>query len=603
MKNMSVRLRMFFSYSILLIAALMVTVIVSQDMMHRAFREAVLQSYRRELVYIMNRLQTQMDHVRDYQKSIALDTVVMEILADNPQAPENELDFYNMNRMLRSRVIPIIGTNRYIYQYIFVTLDGTFLSFRDESFPALVEDVLGRDYFSVNNAERSLNLDGPYEMNGVNDERLQFFVLSKQVVDLMTLKPLGYIAFIIEENLFSDIFEKNLPYEMQVEFYLLSEKQQVLSSSDKEAIGSDFIAGQNLTPDVVLKLQEEGSCEIREGQDTLLYSLMQMEESEWSVAYVTSMDVLLRRQSVVFQMTMSIGMIACIISLCIAFFISNRITEPIGALSKKMLNYHTMKGTSENKTKLSGNEIQNLYFAFDQMLENSEKMTRQIYQDQEEKSNYQFQLIQSQIKPHFLYNTLEMIKSLVDCRMYEEAGEAVMAMSQFYRLSLNWGNDISSVAQEIQLSRQYLYIQRLRYAEYMDYTIIGCEGMDKYCIPKLTLQPLLENSIYHGIKEKQGMGKIELSISETEGSLIFVVWDNGIGISPEVLKKLRDSLKSTDKKKEGSFGLYSINRRIQLFFGPEYGLEIESEASVFTRIIMTIPKISVNDFQKGVRGV
>lgn len=603
MRNMSVRLRMFFSYSILLISALMVTVIGSQNMMHRVFRETVLQSYRRELVYIMNRLRIQLDHVKDYQKSIALDTVVMEILADNPQAPENELDFYNMNRTLRSRVIPIIGTNRYIYQYIFVTLDGTFLSFRDESFPALVEDVLGRDYFAVNNAERKLILDGPYEMNGVNGERLQFFVLSKQVVDLMTLDPLGYIAFIIEEDLFSDVFEKNLPYEMQVEFYLLSEKQQVLSSSDKETIGSDFMAGQNLTGDEVRQLQEEGSCEVTEGQDTLLYSLMKMEDSQWSVVYVTSMDTLLRSQGMVFHMTMTIGMIACVISLCIAFSIANRITEPIGALSKKMLNYHTMKRAGEDNTKFSSNEIQNLYYAFDQMLENSEKMTQQIYQYQEEKSNYQFQLIQSQIKPHFLYNTLEMIKSLVDCHMYEEAGEAVMAMSQFYRLSLNWGNDISSVAQEIELSRKYLYIQRLRYAEYMDYTIKECEGMEKYCIPKLTLQPLLENSIYHGIKEIQGMGKIELSISETEDSLIFLVWDNGAGISPEVLKKLRDSLKSTDKKKESSFGLYSINRRIQLFFGPEYGLEIESEQSVYTRIIMTIPKIKSNDFQKGVRGL
>ena len=156
MKNLSVRLRMFFSYSILLAAALAVTLALSWGLIRRTFRETMLQSYQRELVYIMNRLQTQMSHVEDYQKSIALDNVVMDTMASHPQAPERERDFYNMNRTLRSRVTPILGTNRYIYQYIFVTLDNTFLSFRDESFPAMVEEVLGRDYFSIHNKSRGV---------------------------------------------------------------------------------------------------------------------------------------------------------------------------------------------------------------------------------------------------------------------------------------------------------------------------------------------------------------------------------------------------------------------------------------------------------------
>ncbi len=603
MKNMSVRLRIFWCYSFLLVVTMMATVLVSQNLMHTVFRESVLQSYRRELVYIMNRLQTQLNHVKDYQKSIALDTVVTETLADHPRAPEKEADFYNMNRILRQRATTIIGTNRYIYQYMFITLDGTFLSFRDESFPVLVEDVLGADYFAVNNTDRSLVLDGPYEMDGVNGEHLQVFVLSKQVVDLMTLDPLGYVAFIITEDFFSDVFEKNMPDEMQAEFFLLSEDLQVLSSSDKEAIGSDFTVGRKLSGHNIRQLREEGSCEIREEEDTLLYSLMQLEGSKWSVAYVTSMNALLSSQSNVFKMTAMIGVAACVTAMCIAILIAKRITKPLDILSRKMIDYHTRERTGEESIKMSGNEIRNLYVAFDRMLENSEQLIQQIYREQEEKSNYQFQLIQSQIRPHFLYNTLEMIKSLVDCRMYEEAGEAVMAMSQFYRLSLNSGKDISSVAQEIELSRRYLYIQRLRYAEYMNYAVRECEGTEKYCIPKLTLQPLLENAVYHGIKEKEEKGKIELRVSETEDSLIFVVWDNGAGIAPGVLERLQFSLKDTEKKSENSFGLYSINRRIQLFFGEEYGLEIESEQGVFTCVTVTIPKISPKDFQEDVLGL
>lgn len=249
-------------------------------------------------------------------------------------------------------------------------------------------------------------------------------------------------------------------------------------------------------------------------------------------------------------------------------------------------------------TYISGDEIQNLYFAFDCMVKKTSQLMQQIYVEQEEKSNYQFQLIQSQMKPHFLYNTLEMIKSLVDCQMYEEAGKAIMAMSKFYRLSLNSGNDIATVAQEMELSQQYLYIQRLRYAEYMDYSVIECEGMEQYAIPKLTLQPLLENAIYHGIKEKQEEGKIELAVREVENGLVFIIQDNGAGMASEELRKLRAALKDPWKKNEDSFGLYSINRRLQLVFGTGYGLEIESEQFAFTRVTVHIPKIAIHDFQE-----
>lgn len=597
MKNLSVRLRMFFSYSALLAAALTVTVMLSWSLIQRTFRDTMLQSYQRELVYIMNRLQTQMSHVEDYQKSIALDNVVMETMASHPQAPEKELDFYNMNRILRSRVTPILGSNRYIYQYIFITLDNTFLSFRDDSFPAMVENVLGRDYFSAHNKGWGITWNGPYKMQDINGEPMNFFVVSKPVVDLMTLDPLGYIAFIVEEDFFSDAFEKNLPDELQVEYYLLNDGQRVLSSSDKTALGRDFTASRGITQQDMKQLQTEGSCDVRDGDDTLLYSCMKLETRGWDVIYATSMDALLSSQSRLFWMTVLTGAVACILSLLIAFSLAGRITKPIGILSRKIMNYYAGKGTPQVPRGISGNEIRNLYYAFDRMLENSQRMMQEIYRQQEEKSKYQFQLIQSQIRPHFLYNTLEMIKSLVDCRMYEEAGRAILAMSQFYRLSLNTGNDICSVAQEIELARQYLYIQKLRYAEYMDYVIEECEGTENYCIPKLTLQPLLENSIYHGIKEKQGMGKIILRMEQTDDTLCFQVWDNGAGIPPETLKSIRESLKEEEKKEEASFGLYSINRRIRLFFGTKYGLELESRPGWFTCVTVTIPKISDKDFQ------
>ena len=137
MKNTSIRFRIFFSYSFLLIFAILITLLVRQKIGRDYYKEVVLSSYKRELVYIMNQLETQLDFVEDYQKSISLDPVVMDTLSRNQKAPKEESRYYSMNRTLRNRVTAILGANKYIYQYIFITLDNDFLSFRDEAFPSI----------------------------------------------------------------------------------------------------------------------------------------------------------------------------------------------------------------------------------------------------------------------------------------------------------------------------------------------------------------------------------------------------------------------------------------------------------------------------------
>lgn len=603
MKNTSIRFRIFFSYSFLLIFAILITLLVRQKIGRDYYKEVVLSSYGRELVYIMNQLETQLDFVEDYQKSISLDPVVMDTLSRNQKAPKEESRYYSMNRTLRNRVTAILGANKYIYQYIFITLDNDFLSFRDEAFPSLVEEILGSDYFEKNNRDkRGLVLKGPYELEQINHDRLQFFVLSKQVVDLNTFKPLGYIAFIIREDFFSDIFENNLSKEHRIDYYMISDDNIVLSAANKDAIGEKFMDQQGLSDDIFTKLLENGNCEVKINGKTVLYSLLEMSNNR-KIVYLTSMDELLKEQRKVMWLSTIVGSIACMLALYLAFSIADHITAPIGALSKKMINYYQMKESVEENVQFSGNEIDNLYFAFEQLLKNADLMLRQIYIEQQEKSSYQFQLVQAQIKPHFLYNTLEMIKSLVDCQMYEEAGEAIMAVSQFYRLTLNLGKNITTIAQELELTRMYMYIQSLRYAEYIEYSIEEKEGMEKYCIPKLTLQPLLENSIYHGIKAKQEMGRIEVKILENEDTINIEVWDNGVGIARDQLVNMQTALKEAEKKKENSFGLYSINRRIKLFYGNEFGVSIDSELNRFTRVVLTIPKIDITEYKEDIRGV
>lgn len=347
MKNTSIRFRIFFSYSFLLIFAILITLLVRQKIGRDYYKEVVLSSYKRELVYIMNQLETQLDFVEDYQKSISLDPVVMDTLSRNQKAPKEESKYYSMNRTLRNRVTAILGANKYIYQYIFITLDNDFLSFRDEAFPSLVEEILGSDYFEKNNRDkRGLVLKGPYELEQINHGRLQFFVLSKQVVDLNTFKPLGYIAFIIREDFFSDIFENNLSKEHQIDYYMISDDNIVLSATNKDAIGKKFMDQQGLSEDAFTRLLENGNCEVKINGKTVLYSLLEMSNNK-KIVYLTSMDELLKEQRKVVWLSIIVGSIACMLALYLAFSIANHITAPIGVLSKKMINYYQMKESVE----------------------------------------------------------------------------------------------------------------------------------------------------------------------------------------------------------------------------------------------------------------
>lgn len=596
MRRMSIKHKIFISYSVLIVSVLLCTVMISQKSTSRAFEQNITQEHRRELLLITNGIKSNLEHLKDYSMSIALDPEVISILEANPKKPENIGSQFELKNKLGKRVTSIVGVNQSIFQWDIIALDKSFFYVNGAEILNSMSETLSSDFYAKISSGRASQLSGPYivDLSSDGQEQLPVFVMSKQILNIDTLKPLGYIVFFITEPSLAETFQKDMPPELQQNFYLLSDKNEILSSTKKEFICKDFGETIDLSQQNQKELFDNGKYLFDNGRNSYLYTATPMEINGWKVVYETPLAELMNSQYQVRWFTLVIGFTACIFALILAGVIAHKITNPIIVLSKKMSLYY-MKKPKPKVSYASNNEIDNLYTGFDTMVENSERMMRQIYNDQEEKSKYKFQLIQSQIKPHFLYNTLEMIKSLIDIGMNNEAAQAVMAVSKFYRMSLNDGNDITSVKNEIELARQYMYIQKLRYMEYLNYKIDHYTGLNEYVIPKLTLQPLLENAIYHGIKNKQETGEIHLIIRELEETIEFVVEDNGMGMEKDTLAQVKDSLHYDENKNVMSFGLYSINRRLQLFFGEEYGLTIDSVKGQYTRVALTLPK--KNDIQ------
>jgi two-component system sensor histidine kinase YesM len=202
--------------------------------------------------------------------------------------------------------------------------------------------------------------------------------------------------------------------------------------------------------------------------------------------------------------------------------------------------------------------------------------------------------LQAQINPHFLYNTLDTIIWMAESKKTDEVIEIVRALSSFFRISLSKGKDWITIGEEIERTRSYLTIQKMRYRDIMDYEIKVDEGVLDSTILKLILQPLVENALYHGIKNKRSGGTITLRAKQkNENEILLQVEDDGIGFTPEKLAQVQAELNddSGEIRLESGFGIDNVNKRIKLYYGKQYGLSIKSEYYTGTCATLVIPAI------------
>lgn len=282
-----------------------------------------------------------------------------------------------------------------------------------------------------------------------------------------------------------------------------------------------------------------------------------------------------------------------------AYFISRkimqRITEPIAELCAVTRKAAGGDFTVRAPEKSEG-EIAVLNDSFNQMVEKIGQLVEDIRIEQLNLRATELKLLQAQINPHFLYNTLDTIIWLAEAGKKEEVVMMVTTLSDFFRTTLSKGRDYITVKEEETHIRSYLQIQQFRYQDILEYSIDIPEELYDYQILKLTLQPLVENALYHGIKNKRGLGHIRVSgrfVPENE-TLQFLVQDDGRGMTEEELLKVRKGLESEEKadaSDPSGFGLQNVAQRMRLNYGPQYGISIKSIYGEGTEMTVTIPAV------------
>ncbi len=242
------------------------------------------------------------------------------------------------------------------------------------------------------------------------------------------------------------------------------------------------------------------------------------------------------------------------------------------------------------------NELTVLAASFNQMTEEIQTLLKTTTREQENLRAYELRLYQAQINPHFLYNTLDTIVALVESGMPADAVRMITYLSDFFRTTLSSGRDYITVKEEMQHVESYLEIQQMRYQDILSYSLDFQPDILGYSILKLTLQPLVENALYHGIKEKRGRGKISITGRKDGPDLLFTISDDGIGMTKEKLDTLRASIRVKNDVKT-SFGLFNVEQRILLTYGSEYGISFESEIGKGTVATVRIPAMTTSDVE------
>ena len=278
--------------------------------------------------------------------------------------------------------------------------------------------------------------------------------------------------------------------------------------------------------------------------------------------------------------------------------ILSSITRPIRELVQ--VTQKISKGDFSVQTQVHTNdELTSLATSINDMSGKLEVMVDQIKEDERKMRYAELRLLQEQINPHFLYNTLDTIVWLIEGNDPDKAVDMVVSLSEFFRLVLSKGKEYISIHDEEMHIQSYLKIQQVRYRDILEYDIQIDPSLYPYRILKLTLQPLVENSLYHGIKYKRAKGKISVSGVLEKEQIHLKVEDNGIGMTPEELEKLRAEISRPCKETEAGFGLANVNERIRMNFGPEYGMTINSEKDKGTVVDIWIPAILIQERTSG----
>lgn len=425
------------------------------------------------------------------------------------------------------------------------------------------------------------DLQPAYEQKGkticcVNRNQTGTILMTRMLNHLSTQEPLGCIVLVIDENYIYNIF-RNLEYTEDGDVFLVDSNGIIISNKDKSRLGEPVSEEINTVIQSTEASSLDGNFHQKaiDGVDYYIYGSSVISNG-WRIVVAVTASYYMHDIQTLQNAFILLVLVIAFVSAGIAVQVSKTITYPLVKLSKSMERFG-QGDFAVNCVIKSDDEIGKLSRSFNQMVKDMNHLVETVYDQQLLNQEAELKSLQMQINPHFLYNTLETINWMAKAEGNEDVGEMTVALGKLMRFSLS-NRTFITMREEVDSLQNYFSIQKMRYSDKLTLTISVPEELMDIYLPKLLIQPIAENAIVHGIEEKIDEGTVSVTAREEKGDLIIEVRDDGVGMSHEAIHRILNS--NDDIKAKGNhtiIGIFNVNKRIQMYYGKKYGLQIQSK--------------------------
>ena len=545
----------------------------------------VFYSYSAEIV-----LKQSLEQTREIveQFSISLDNYMglmrnkMEILADSPTIQE-ELNthqdkedikndsFYSRNKRIRRIMLQIYSSVTMNDVEIYgINETNHYLSLWSKKYEIPDKDIL------FENAK--LSKGRSVLVNNINDaDTIQMI---KMVKDLQTYKPIGYIRFGLKRNHIEKM-AKNINFGSDGGVVIFDENLNKISGIAHDSVLSKLLKEK---PSI-------GNFSYSEGKNEYTAVHIHSDSTGWTTVGVIPLRYINKDLAGIQYLTVIIIVLTIIIGVTVSVIIAQSLILPlentVNALEKFSRGDFAVR-LKENRC----DEIGKLNRIFNKAIKEINELMQKVTQSEILNKEMEFKTLQSQMNPHFLYNTLDTINWLAFKEKQTEICNLVAAISSLIRASISNKKSIITIEQELDYVKNYIYIQHIRYKDRFDTIYDIDESLLKQAVPKLIIQPIVENAIIHGIENSKNKNLLYISVKRENECIIIIVKDTGIGMTDEkVSELLKEPLNAEgdEQKAHTNLGLYAVHKRIQLMYGDLYGLTVQSQAGEGTTVTLHIP--------------
>ncbi|GAE93233.1 hypothetical protein JCM21714_2289 [Gracilibacillus boraciitolerans JCM 21714] len=425
------------------------------------------------------------------------------------------------------------------------------------------------------------------EVEQLNGQKKQVVSLIRDIYKIPQRNRIGSMKIDIDVTIFEKLLEMDNVDELEehMRIFVMSANESVIYDHRKELIGENNV-GLNL-PTVTVNEPEDGTLSWQ--SDSYLYANDHSDFTNWNTVVLIDNEFIIYERNQILLFIAISGLVAFSVIGVISYLLSYNITKPFNGIIQKMRRVE--KGDLTDRMKLTGHpEMDVLTRVYNNMLDSINKLITEVYEASITEKNAKISALQSQINPHFLYNTLNIMKSISRVKGVEEVAEISESLSDLFKYSMKDLDKTVTLQEEVTHVENYMRIQQHRFRDRFVLTKDISPEANQISIPKLLIQPIVENAVNHGLKDKKAEGVILLKAFLKENDLVIKIQDNGNGMNPETLEYVRKKV-STNRMKTDTegIGLNNIAQRLQLMYGYRYRMQIDSEENTGTNVTIILP--------------